>query len=130
MKRRILSLMVLFAGLLIGVVTGIRAEAASRQRLSMDSDWKFTPGDPKDAETTAFNDSGWRTLDVPHDWSIEGPFDAKSPSGRGGGYLPTGIGWYRKRFTLPPDDANRRVSIEFDGVMANSAFTSSGSVSR
>ncbi len=59
-------------------------------------------------------------LNVPHDWSIEGPFDEKNPTGGAGGFLPAGVGWYRKHFTLPADYAGRRVFIEFDGVMANS----------
>lgn len=57
---------------------------------------------------------------MPHDWSIEGPFDEKNPAGGAGGFLPTGIGWYRKHFTLPVRYAGKRVFIEFDGVMANS----------
>ena len=65
-------------------------------------------------------DSNWRKLDVPHDWSIEGSFDQKNPTGAAGGFLPAGVGWYRKQFTLPESQARRRVFIEFDGVMANS----------
>jgi beta-galactosidase len=98
------------------------AEAAEPGRvwLSMDHDWKFHLGDPRDAQSPAFDDGKWQTLDVPHDWSIEGPFDQKNDTGRGGGYLPAGVGWYRKQFTLPADFAGRRVFIDFDGVMANS----------
>jgi beta-galactosidase len=59
-------------------------------------------------------------VDVPHDWSIEGPFAASNPTGGAGGFLPAGIGWYRKHFSLPADYSGRRVFIEFDGVMANS----------
>lgn len=99
--------------------TGQYAEN-SRLLLSMDSDWKFVLGDQKDAEKAGFDDSEWRTLDVPHDWSIEGPFDEKNSSGRAGGFLPGGIGWYRKHFTLPAGSAQRYVFVEFDGVMANS----------
>ena len=69
---------------------------------------------------SAFSDSNWRKLDVPHDWSIEGPFDQKNPTGAAGGFLPAGVGWYRKHFTLPESQSRRRVFIEFDGVMANS----------
>src|SRR5262249_12376280 len=60
---------------------------------------------------------------VPHDWSIEGPFDETHLTGQGGGFLPAGVGWYRKHFTAP---ANRRVFIEFDGVMANSEVSING----
>jgi len=87
---------------------------------SFDSDWRFQRGDLDGADKVEFDDSAWRRLDVPHDWSIEGPFDKDNPTRGSGGFLPAGIGWYRKHFTLPTNDANRRVFIEFDGVMANS----------
>ncbi len=87
---------------------------------SFDNNWRFLKSDAQGAERPDFNDGAWRTLDVPHDWSIEGPFDEKNPTGRGGGFLPAGVGWYRKHFTLPAAAARRRVFVEFDGVMANS----------
>jgi len=97
----------------------VQAQPA-RTVVPFDSHWKFLKGDAKDAEQAGFDDAQWRTLDVPHDWSIEGPYDRNNPSGRGGGYLPTGIGWYRKTFTLEEADAKKPAFIEFDGVMANS----------
>ncbi len=57
---------------------------------------------------------------MPHDWSIEGPFDKENPTGKDGGFLPSGVGWYRKSFTLPASYRGKRVFVEFDGVMANS----------
>ncbi|HEY4786964.1 MAG TPA: glycoside hydrolase family 2 TIM barrel-domain containing protein, partial [Bacteroidales bacterium] len=87
---------------------------------SFDKDWRFLKADAAGAENPSFDDVTWRQLDVPHDWSIEGPFDKSNPTGVGGGYLPAGIGWYRKTFTLPDDYKNYLVLIEFDGVMANS----------
>jgi len=72
------------------------------------------------AEKPEFDDGNWRRLDVPHDWSIEGPVDEKNPTGAGGGFLPSGVGWYRKHFTLTNEVQSRLVFIEFDGVMANS----------
>ena len=77
-------------------------------------------GDSPGAEKPDFSDKTWATVDVPHDWSIEGPYDEKAPSGSGGGYLPTGKSWYRKSFTLPSEAYEQRVFIDFDGVMANS----------
>lgn len=77
-------------------------------------------GDVSGAEQTTFNDASWRQLDVPHDWSIEGPYDKANPTSRGGGYLPAGVGYYRKTFSLDDTYKGRKVSIEFDGVMANS----------
>jgi beta-galactosidase len=91
-----------------------------RRVTSMDSGWLFTRGDPTNAEANGFDDNSWRWLNVPHDWSIEGPFDEKNPTGGAGGFLPAGVGWYRKHFALPEDCAGRNVFIEFDGVMANS----------
>ena len=88
-----------------------------------DGDWRFLKGDAPGAEKPDFDDAAWRRLDVPHDWSIEGPFDEKNPTGRAGAFLPSGVGWYRKRFTLPAGPygfEGRRVFVEFDGVMANS----------
>lgn len=89
---------------------------AGRLRASFDSGWKFHLGDATGADAIAFADSDWRGLDLPHDWSIEGPFDEKAPSGGTGGYLPTGIGWYRKHFRLPDSYTGKKVTIEFDGV--------------
>lgn len=101
------------------------ASAQPRLHLSFDRDWRFHLGDTTTtgsavpaAATAAFDDRGWRVLDLPHDWSIEGAFDKNAPTGGGGGYLPTGIGWYRKTFTLPRKGG--LVSIQFDGVYMNS----------
>src|SRR5262249_22824076 len=109
------SLAALFAS-----VFTTHAAQTFREIQTMDADWKFFLGDPTNAETSAFNDSSWRKLDVPHDWSIEGEFSETNRTGGAGGFLPAGVGWYRKRFTLPETEASRRVFIEFDGVMANS----------
>ncbi|MCD6596957.1 MAG: glycoside hydrolase family 2, partial [Bacteroidales bacterium] len=91
-----------------------------RERINFDSNWKFQKGDNEDAEAVNFNDKNWRSLNVPHDWSIEGKFKEDSPSGKGGGYLTGGIGWYRKTFTLPEEYHNKKSIIEFDGVYMNS----------
>jgi len=87
---------------------------------SFDEGWRFLKGDAAGAERADFDDSAWRTLDAPHDWSIEGPFDEKNPTGKDGAFLPSGVGWYRKHFELPATHKGRRVFVEFDGVMANS----------
>lgn len=92
----------------------------SRMTNNFDANWLFFKGDASGAEKPDFVDANWRKLDVPHDWSIEGPFDAKNPTGGAGGFLPAGVGWYRKHFMVPLESKNRRFFIEFDGVMANS----------
>jgi beta-galactosidase len=66
----------------------------------------------------AFDDSGWRRLKLPHDWSIEGPFGPEYASGNG--YAPGGLGWYRKHFRLPPASKGKMVTLEFDGVYDHS----------
>ena len=93
---------------------------AQRQRLSMDPGWRFTLGDPKGAEQPGFDDRGWRRLDLPHDWSIEGTPTQDAPAGGRGGYFPTGIGWYRKAFRVPAGTASHETWLEFDGVYMNS----------
>jgi beta-galactosidase len=87
---------------------------------TFDSDWRFARGDPDGAKDAPFDDSNWRRLGVPHDWSIEGSFDRDAPAGGAGAFLPTGVGWYRKHFTLPAADSAKHIFVEFDGVMANS----------
>lgn len=96
------------------------ALAQSRVTLDFDSDWRFLKSDAPGAEKPDFPDNSWRTLNVPHDWSIEGPFDQKNPTGGAGAFLPAGTGWYRKHFAIPQAFASRRVFIDFGGVMANS----------
>jgi beta-galactosidase len=94
--------------------------AAQRQRLSMDPGWRFTLGDPAGAERPKFDDHQWRTLDLPHDWSIEGTPHEDAPGGGRVGYFPGGIGWYRKSFRLPSGARGREVWLELDGVYMNS----------
>jgi beta-galactosidase len=102
------------------LITSAFAADAPRQRLSMDFGWKFMLGDPAGAEAAAFDASAWQAIDLPHDWSISGSFDENAPAGGGGGYLPTGIGWYRRTFRLADSFRGRIVSVEFDGVYENS----------
>src|SRR5262249_809552 len=80
--------------------------------------WLCVTGAPANAQQTSFGDTSWRSLNVPHDWSIEGPFDMNAVTTGSGGYLPAGIGWYRKHFTIPASQQGKRIFVEFDGVMA------------
>jgi len=77
-------------------------------------------GDDSTASKTTYNDNAWRQLNLPHDWSIEGEFKKDAPTTGQGGYLPTGIGWYRKQFTLPASVRGKQIRIQFDGVYMNS----------
>ncbi len=96
------------------------AQIAPGRDQNFDAGWFFSLSDPKGADQPDFQDSAWRKLDLPHDWSIEGPIDQNNPAGFRGAFVPTGVGWYRKHFTLSSDAAGKRVFIEFDGIMANS----------
>ena len=87
------------------------------RQTSFNDGWKFYKGDVPNAEAPAFNDYDWRGVTLPHDWSIEGPFDPQWASATG--FLPGGVGWYRKAFTLPSYLPPRRVFLHFDGVYCN-----------
>lgn len=103
--------------------------ARGRHVLPLDSDWKFKLGDMQGAEQISFDDSGWRKLELPHDWSVEpesGGFRQEAPTGGSGGYVTAGIGWYRKHFTLPDSARGRRVWVELDGVYENSSVWVNG----
>ena len=103
------------------------AESLSqRQQLSADFDWKFLGGDPTGAEAPSFNDSSWRAVNLPHDWSIEGKPGKDEPTASGGGYFPAGAGWYRKAFVAPAAWKGKRVSVEFDGVYMNATVFLNG----
>lgn len=102
------------------------AQSSSRQQLNADANWKFLLGDPADAQAPSFNDAAWRTVDLPHDWSIEAAPAEKNPTGSGGGFFPAGVGWYRRTFTAPPTWKGRRVSVEFDGVASNATVYLNG----
>jgi beta-galactosidase len=119
---------------LLGRATGLAAAAAiletgeaspqsvsaPRLRDAFDFGWKFFRGETPGAQQPGFADAAWRALDLPHDWSVEGPFTQDAAASGSGGYAPTGVGWYRKRFRVPAGFAGRKVRIEFDGVYQNS----------
>jgi beta-galactosidase len=94
--------------------------AYPERKSNFDRQWRFFKGDPQGAHSPEFRDDGWRVLDLPHDWSIEGSFREDAPTGGTGAYLPTGIGWYRKQFTLPAETSGKRVVLQFDGVYQRS----------
>jgi beta-galactosidase len=82
--------------------------------------WKFLLGNDSLARYSKYDDSKWRKLDLPHDWSIEGSFDEKATSTTNEGALPTGIGWYRKTFKLSESSRGRNTYVDFDGIYKNS----------
>jgi beta-galactosidase len=111
----------------IGVVTFIlisiscsNKSISERSIMNFNKEWKFCLGNSGDAFKPGFNDSGWRMLNLPHDWSIEGEFKAENPATPGGGALPGGIGWYRKSFTVPEEEKDKSIFLDFDGIYQNS----------
>jgi beta-galactosidase len=96
------------------------ANSRPGKRVSFNQDWRFQLGDAAKAQEPHFDDSEWRQLNLPHDWSIEGDFSENAPAGTGGGALPGGLGWYRKTFTLDTASKGKQIFIEFDGVYRNS----------
>lgn len=98
----------------------------NRLRTSFDANWKFIQEDMFDAEKVDFNDESWRTLNLPHDWSIEGKYNRNNPMAGQCGYLPAGIGWYRKTITVPNSWKGKHVEIAFDGIFMNSTVWANG----
>lgn len=98
-------------------VCGLSASADDRRLF--DEGWQFTQTDSVKMSWFGYNDKKWRTLDLPHDWAIEGDFMATAPSGASGGALPGGIGWYRKHFNVTKADKGKKLFIDFDGVYMN-----------
>jgi beta-galactosidase len=120
------------------------AADSPREHLSLDTNWKFHLGDDwpsalrldKAGESGGpaaekFNDQGWRTLNLPHDWAIELPFDPNADTSHGfkplgPGYPKNSIGWYRRTFELPKDDQGKRIWLQFDGVFRDSTVWVNG----
>ncbi|WP_329223108.1 DUF4982 domain-containing protein [Streptomyces sp. NBC_01485] len=122
------------AGALLGIPAAHAASAAAsatgRRTVALRDGWRFAlvnPGgltDPTgqyaDAAAPGYDDSAWREVAVPHDWSIEQTPTTQHGTTSGTGFFPGGLGWYRLAFTLPPAHAGRRISVEFDGVYMDS----------
>jgi len=112
----------LFIGLSLFSFLGLNAKTV-RQIDDFTQNWKFTLADSTlNASSTIFDDSKWRTLNLPHDWSIESDFGKDYPATAGGGALPGGLGWYRKTFMMEKNNfiQPKKVFVEFDGVYCNS----------
>jgi len=97
-----------------GVSTSIR------QKTKFNADWKFMLGDNADYKNPTFDDSAWRSLSLPHDWTIEGEFKKENPSGASGAFLSGGVGWYRKTFMVGDSLKSKKIFIQFDGIYMNS----------
>jgi beta-galactosidase len=103
------------------------------QTTSFDAGWRFHRGGAQGAEVPGFDDSKWRSIDLPHDWSIEdlpgtqSPFDPNAIGQVGTGFTTGGTGWYRKTFTIPASQKNKHIYIQFDGVYMNADLWLNGS---
>lgn len=91
----------------------------SGENVRFNDGWKFRPGDDYSAKDDDFNDNGWLKLSLPHDWSINMPFDKNAPAGNDGGYLPAGTGWYRKAFNVSPESIGKKRQLYFEGAYMN-----------
>jgi beta-galactosidase len=99
--------------------------AQNNKVVNFDDDWTFHSGAAQGADQNNFDDSKWRKIDLPHDWSIEdmkgtqSPFNANAISQVSGGFTTGGTGWYRKAFTVSSQDKGKKIYIQFDGVYMN-----------
>ncbi|MFE0524573.1 glycoside hydrolase family 2 TIM barrel-domain containing protein [Streptomyces sp. NPDC058954] len=122
------------AGVLLATPAARAAEpagsAAGRLTVALRDGWRFALVDPggitdptgayADAPDPGYDDSAWREVAVPHDWSIEQTPTTEHGTTSGTGFFPGGLGWYRLAFTLPPALAGKRISVEFDGIYMDS----------
>lgn len=90
------------------------AAGTDSRAISFDKGWRFSLSDSPSMSGSGYDDSGWRLLNLPHDWAIEGNFSEDNSSGTGGGALPGGVGWYRKTFDVPSFWNGKQIYIDFD----------------
>jgi beta-galactosidase len=120
------------------------AADSPREHLSLDANWKFHLGndwpnalrlDKAGASggpaSEKFNDTAWRSLDLPHDWAIELPFDKTADESHGfkpvgPGFAKNSTGWYRRTFELPKEDAGKRIWLTFDGAFRDTTVWVNG----
>lgn len=123
-KKRVLIIMLMmgFGCLLPAVMYA----AGLPRKTRIDSSWKFFLGDELAASKSDYNDSKWRIVNLPHDWSIEHSIDEKVPAGNDGGYCVAGIAWYRKELMVPPSLKGEKVYLYFEGVYMNSSIYVNG----
>lgn len=105
--------------LFISIIISLQV-VAQRTIVNFNQGWRFLLGNDSLAFQPSYNDTKWRQLSLPHDWSIELPFSETASATNQGGALPGGIGWYRKTFTMPATSKGKHIAIEFDGIYRNS----------
>lgn len=106
--------------IMLALFAGSFGVNAQERKVLFDAGWRFLQGDaPAESHTVEFDDSNWRTVNLPHDWSIEGVPAKDEPSGSDGGYRPTGKGSYRKTFTVGKEAVGKQFALYFEGVYMN-----------
>lgn len=105
---------VLLVSLLSGWVYPLKAQVSFGEPQKINNDWKFILEDVQNGQLVSLNDTKWQSLDLPHDWSVKGQLSPTLASATG--YLPGGIGWYRKSLTIAPEKAGEQVYLYFEGV--------------
>ena len=129
MKRNLIIILLLVT--VSGCIQKRTNNEVSNRSLLFDNTWLFTRDSVMNAETAGYDDSKWRIVNLPHDWSIEdlpiqttgtisGPFDINSIGSSSTGFTIGGTGWYRKKFVTAKEQQDKLVTIYFDGVYMNS----------
>lgn len=90
------------------------AQVSFGEPAKINNDWRFTLDNPEDAQNPEFNDRRWQRVTLPHDWSVKGFLSPSLASATG--YLPGGIGWYRKSLEVPASAQGKKVYLYFEGV--------------
>lgn len=99
------------------VLVGVALRLSAREVESFNFDWKYHQGDLTNAQLADFNDSGWQTVQLPHDAAIgRAPVNQVDKGSRWNGFVPRSIGWYRKSFAVTSALGHDRLMIEFGGV--------------
>jgi beta-galactosidase/beta-glucuronidase len=96
------------------LVIQMQAQLSFGESERINSLWKFSNNANHEAINKNFNDHRWQTVSLPHDWSIRGQHSPTLASATG--YLPGGIGWYRKTINIPADRSGKNVYLYFEGV--------------
>ncbi len=109
---------------ILTIVILICFQFTSPAQILFNDGWRFHKGDLASPETAAIDTTGWRAVSLPHDWGIEGPFSEEWASATG--FLPGGIGWYKKVFSAPKNWQAKHVFLYFDGVYKNSTVWLNG----
>ncbi|MGL5273527.1 MAG: sugar-binding domain-containing protein, partial [Phocaeicola sp.] len=108
-KQLLLTLFVM-----LGATSNLWAQLSFGEAQKINEQWKFTLQNPENAHQQRLNDKNWQSVTLPHDWSVKGQLSPTLASCTG--YLPGGIGWYRKRLEVPEERNGQKVFIYFEGV--------------